>query len=195
MDMSVSLVKGQKINLSKEVAGLKKVVVGLGWDAAKQGLFGHKPNIDCDASAIILGKGNKYRGVVYYGDRSAEDGCVYHHGDNLTGDGAGDDEQITVNLDKMPEGVEKVVFVVNIYACTSRKQDFGLIENAYVRVVDADTGEELMRFDLSEDFSTETALVVAEIYRHNGEWRFKAVGSGYSGGLKSLCNQYGIDAE
>ena len=96
----------QKINLSKEVAGLKKVVVGLGWDAAKQGLFGHKPNIDCDASAIILGKGNKYRGVVYYGDRSAEDGCVYHHGDNLTGDGAGDDEQITVNLDKMPEDVQ-----------------------------------------------------------------------------------------
>ena len=93
--MSVSLVKGQKINLSKEVAGLKKVVVGLGWDAVRQGLFGHKPNIDCDASAIILGKGNKYRGVVYYGDRSAEDGCVYHHGDNLTGDGDGDDEQIT----------------------------------------------------------------------------------------------------
>mgnify|MGYP000025436157 FL=1 len=94
--MSVSLVKGQKINLSKEVEGLKKVVVGLGWDAAKQGVFGHKPNIDCDASAIILGKGNKYKGVVYYGDRSAEDGCVYHHGDNLTGDGDGDDEQITV---------------------------------------------------------------------------------------------------
>ena len=117
--MSVSLVKGQKINLSKEVEGLKKVVVGLGWDAAKQGVFGHKPNIDCDASAIILGKGNKYKGVVYYGDRSAEDGCVYHHGDNLTGDGDGDDEQITVNLEKMPSDVEKIVFVVNIYACTS----------------------------------------------------------------------------
>lgn len=112
--MSVSLVKGQKINLSKEVAGLKKVVVGLGWDAAKQGLFGHKPNIDCDASAIILGKGNKYRGVVYYGDRSAENGCVYHHGDNLTGDGDGDDEQITVNLDKIHRMRNSLCMMVQI---------------------------------------------------------------------------------
>lgn len=151
--MSVSLVKGQKINLSKEVEGLKKVIVGLGWDAAKQGLFGHKPNIDCDASAIILGKGNKYKGVVYYGDRSAEDGCVYHHGDNLTGDGDGDDEQIIVNLEKMPADVEKIVFVVNIYACTSRKQDFSLVQNAFIRLVDDASKKEICKYNLSENYA------------------------------------------
>ena len=163
--MSVSLVKGQKINLSKEVEGLKKVVVGLGWDAAKQGVFGHKPNIDCDASAIILGKGNKYKGVVYYGDRSAEDGCVYHHGDNLTGDGDGDDEQITVNLEKMPSDVEKIVFVVNIYACTSRKQDFGLIKNAFIRLVDDASRKEICKYNLSENYAGKTAMVFAEVYK------------------------------
>ena len=191
MNMSVSLVKGQKINLSKEVAGLKKVVVGLGWDAAKQGLFGHKPNIDCDASAIILGKGNKYRGVVYYGDRSAEDGCVYHHGDNLTGDGAGDDEQITVNLDKMPEDVEKVVFVVNIYACTSRKQDFGLIENAFIRLVDDATGKEICKYNLSENYAGKTAMVFAEVYKKDGEWKFNAIGQGTNDtSISELTNTY-----
>lgn len=116
-------------------------------------------------------------------------------GDNRTGDGDGDDEVIDIKLDQIPTDYETIAVTVTIYDAENRLQNFGMVENAYVRVVDADTGEELMRFDLSEDFSTETALVVAEIYRHNGEWKFKAVGSGYSGGLKSLCNQYGIDAE
>ena len=194
--MSVNLVKGQKINLSKEVAdGLTKVMVGLGWDAAKRGFFGSKPDIDCDASAIILGKDGKYRTCVYYGDRSAEDRCVYHHGDNLTGEGEGDDEVIKIKLDKIPSDYETLAVTVTIYDAESRLQNFGMVGNAYVRVVDEESGEELIRFDLSEDFSTETALVVAEIYKHNGEWKFKAVGSGYNGGLKALCNQYGIDAE
>ena len=132
--MSVNLVKGQKINLSKEVAGgLTKIMVGLGWDAVKKGLFGSKPNIDCDASAIILGKDDKYRTCVYYGDRSAEDKCVYHHGDNLTGDGDGDDEQITVDLANITNKVEKIVFVVNIYDCISRKQTLDLLMSQLVR--------------------------------------------------------------
>lgn len=142
--MSISLVKGQKIDLTKGNAGLRKVVFALGWDL------------------------NRYDG---------------------------DDEVINIKLDQIPTDYETIAVTVTIYDAENRLQNFGMVENAYVRVVDADTGEELMRFDLSEDFSTETALVVAEIYRHNGEWKFKAVGSGYSGGLKSLCNQYGIDAE
>lgn len=184
-------VKGQKINLSKEVAGLKKVVVGLGWDAVKQGLFGSKPNIDCDASAIILGKGDKYKGTVYYGERSAEDGCVYHHGDNLTGDGDGDDEQITVNLEKMPSDVEKIVFVVNIYACTSRKQDFGLIKNAFIRLVDDASGKEICKYNLSENYAGKTAMVFAEVYKKDGEWKFNAIGQGTNDtSISELANRY-----
>lgn len=189
--MSVNLVKGQKLNLSKEVAGLKKVVVGLGWDAVKQGLFGHQPNIDCDASAIILGKKGKYRDAVYFGNRSSEHGFVFHHGDNLTGDGDGDDEQITVNLEKMPDDVEKVVFVVNIYACESRKQDFGLIKNAFIRLVDNSTGKEICRYNLSEDYAGKTAMVFAEVYKKDGEWRFNAIGQGTNDtSVSELANRY-----
>ncbi|MBQ4523484.1 MAG: TerD family protein [Lachnospiraceae bacterium] len=176
--MSVSLVKGQKINLSKEVEGLSKVVVGLGWDAAKKGLFGQKQDIDCDASAIVLGANNSYRGVAYYGERKLESGCVYHHGDNLTGDGDGDDEQITVDLKKMPSSVEKVVFVVNIYNCESRKQDFGMIKNAFIRLVDETTGKEICKYNLSENYSGKTAMVFAEVYKKDNEWRFNAIGQG-----------------
>ena len=169
--MSVNLVKGQKINLSKEVAGgLTKIMVGLGWDAAKKGLFGSKPNIDCDASAIILGKDDKYRTCVYYGDRSAED--------NLTGDGDGDDEQITVDLANITNKVEKIVFVVNIYDCISRKQDFGLIKNAYIRLVDESTGKEICKYNLSDDYAGKTAMVFAEVYKKDGEWKFNAIGQG-----------------
>lgn len=176
--MSVNLVKGEKINLSKEVSGLNKVVVGLGWDAAKKGLFGFGRDIDCDASAIVLGKKDKYRGVVYYGNKEAENGCVYHHGDNLTGDGDGDDEQITVDLKKMPDSVEKIVFVVNIYDCEARKQDFGMIENAFIRLVDETTGKEICRYNLSENYPGKTAMVFAEVYKRDGEWKFNAIGQG-----------------
>lgn len=190
--MSVNLVKGQKINLSKEVAGgLTKIMVGLGWDAAKKGFFGSKPNIDCDASAIILGKDDKYRTCVYYGDRSAEYRCVYHHGDNLTGDGDGDDEQITVDLANITNKVEKIVFVVNIYDCISRKQDFGLIKNAYIRLVDESTGKEICKYNLSDDYAGKTAMVFAEVYKKDGEWKFNAIGQGTNdSSISELARRY-----
>ena len=176
--MSVSLVKGQKINLSKEVTGLSKVVVGLGWDAAKKGLFGYTHNIDCDSSAIVLGKNDSYKGVVYYGNRNLESGCIHHHGDNLTGVGDGDDEQITVDLKNMSSDVEKIVFVVNIYSCESRKQDFGMIKNAFIRLVDSSNGKEICRYNLSENYDGKTAMVFAEVYKKDNEWRFNAIGQG-----------------
>lgn len=176
--MSVNLEKGQKLNLSKEVAGLSKVVVGLGWDAAKKGLFGSTPDIDCDASAIILGKNDSYKDVVYYSHKNSQAGCVYHHGDNLTGDGDGDDEQITVDLKHMPVDVEKIVFVVNIYNCVPRKQDFGMIKNAFIRLVDESTGKEICKYNLSEKYRGKTAMVFGEVYKHNNEWKFNAIGQG-----------------
>lgn len=176
--MSVNLVKGQKLNLSKEVSGLSKVIVGLGWDAAKKGLFRTTPNIDCDASAIILGTDDKYKDVVYYGNLSGVNKCVYHHGDNLTGDGAGDDEQITVDLAHMPSSVGKIVFTVNIYACESRKQDFGMIKNAFIRLVDGATGKEICKYNLSDKYSGKTAMIFAEVYKKDNEWKFNAIGQG-----------------
>lgn len=189
--MSVSLVKGQKISLSKEVAGLKKITVGLGWDAAKKGLFGFKANIDCDASAIILGENDNYRTCVYYGDRSAEKGCVYHHGDNLTGEGDGDDEQITVDLANISDKVKKIVFVVNIYECVSRKQDFGLIQNAFIRLVDESTGKEICKYNLSDDYAGKTAMIFAEVYKKDGEWKFNAIGQGTNdASISQLIKRY-----
>lgn len=176
--MSINLSKGQKINLSKEVNGLSEVVVGLGWDAAKRGFFGSTPNFDCDASAIIIDDNNKYSGCVYYGDRAALNKAVYHHGDNLTGDGDGDDEQITVKLSKLPSSVSKIIFVVNIYACESRKQDFGMIQNAFIRLVDSKTNKEICKYNLSENYEGKTAMIFAEVYRHDNEWKFNAIGQG-----------------
>ena len=189
--MSVKLVKGQKLNLSKEISGLKKVVVGLGWDSAKRGLFRNTANIDCDASAIILGLDDKCKDVVYYGNRSGENKCVYHHGDNLTCDGDGDDEQITVDLANMPSSVSKIVFVVNIYACAQRKQDFGMIKNAFIRLVDASTGKEICRYNLSENYSGKTAMVFAEVYKKDNEWKFNAIGQGTTdGSISELSRRY-----
>lgn len=189
--MSVNLVKGQKLNLSKEVTGLSKVVVGLGWDAAKRGFFGSPANIDCDASAIILGSDDKYKDVVYYGNRSGANNCVYHHGDNLTGDGDGDDEQITVDLANMASSVGKIVFVVNIYACEQRKQDFGMIKNAFIRLVDASTGKEICRYNLSENYSGKTAMIFAEVYKKDNEWKFNAIGQGTTdASISSLVKKY-----
>ena len=140
-------------------------------------------------------KVGKDEDFIFYGNLEHSSKSVKHMGDNRTGEGDGDDEVIKIKLDKIPSDYETLAVTVTIYDAESRLQNFGMVGNAYVRVVDEETGEELIRFDLSEDFSTETALVVAEIYKHNGEWKFKAVGSGYNGGLKALCNQYGIDAE
>lgn len=194
--MSVNLSKGQRINLSKEVEGLSKIMVGLGWDAAKQSggilnhLFGSTSySIDCDASAITMGNGNKYRACIYYGNLSEDN--VYHHGDNLTGDGDGDDEQITVDLAHLSSEIERIVFVVNIYNCTERKQDFGLIKNAYIRLVDESTGKEICKYNLSDDYAGKTAMIFAEVYRNNGEWKFNAIGQGTNdANISQLINRY-----
>lgn len=194
--MSVNLSKGQRINLSKEVEGLSKIMVGLGWDAAKQSggilnhLFGSTSySIDCDASAITMGNGNKYRACIYYGNLSEDN--VYHHGDNLTGDGDGDDEQITVDLAHLSSEIERIVFVVNIYNCTERKQDFGLIKNVYIRLVDESTGKEICKYNLSDDYAGKTAMIFAEVYRNNGEWKFNAIGQGTNdASISQLINRY-----
>lgn len=180
--MSVSLVKGQKLSLTKEAEGLGKglgtVVVGLGWDMAKKGLFGGTYNIDCDASAIVLGANDSYKDVVYYGHRYSQMNCITHHGDNLTGAGDGDDEQITVDLANMPSSVEKVAFVVNIYDCANRRQHFGMVKNAFIRIVDKSTGKEICKYNLSENYDGKTAMVFGEVYKSGSEWKFNAVGQG-----------------
>lgn len=193
--MSVSLVKGQKLSLSKEVEGLSKVVVGLGWDVAKQkkGLFGgySTPDIDCDASAISIGTSGKARSVAYFGRKRVENDAIIHHGDNLTGAGDGDDEQITVDLKSMPNDVDKVVFAVNIYNCASRRQHFGMIKNAFIRLVDKSTRKEICKYNLSDDYNGKTAMIFGEVYKHNGEWKFNAMGQGTTDTrLEQVVNQY-----
>ena len=180
--MSVNLQKGQKVDLTKGNAGLKSLVVGLGWDEApkKFSLFSKQEDIDCDASAILInaqtGKLNGPIDVVYYGQLMHRSGAVRHCGDNLTGQGDGDDEQIIVELTKVPEDYSKIVFVVTIYQARERKQQFGMIKNAFIRVVDADTGTELCKYNLSENYDGKTAMVFGEVYRYNGEWKFGAIG-------------------
>lgn len=193
--MSVSLSKGQRVDLTKGRPSLKNILVGLGWDINH---YDGEADFDLDASVFMAkenGKVGNDEDFIFYGNLEHSSKSVKHMGDNRTGEGDGDDEVIKIKLDKIPSDYETLAVTVTIYDAESRLQNFGMVGNAYVRVVDEETGEELIRFDLSEDFSTETALVVAEIYKHNGEWKFKAVGSGYNGGLKALCNQYGIDAE
>jgi stress response protein SCP2 len=194
--MSISLQKGQKVNLSKERAGLSTVMVGLGWDEVerKRGFFAPKPQpIDCDASAILL-KNGKLAGkqdLVYFGNLSHKSGTVQHMGDNLTGAGEGDDEQIIVDLAKMPAEYDRIVIVVNIYQAYQRKQHFGLIKNAFIRLVDAKTNTEMCKYNLSEDYSGMTAMIFGEIYRHDGEWKFNAIGQGTKDpGLGELANRY-----
>ena len=196
--MSISLQKGQKVSLTKESAGLSKVIIGLGWDEVKRskGFFAPKPQaIDCDASAILLHDGKLIykEDIVYFGNLRHPTGTVQHMGDNLTGEGEGDDEQIEVDLTKIPANVEKIAFTVTIYDAEVRRQNFGQVSNAFIRIVDEVSGKELIHYDLGEDFSIETAVVVGEMYRHNGEWKFNAIGSGFHGGLAALCGHYGIE--
>ncbi len=201
--MAINLVKGQKIDLTKGNAGLSKIRVGLGWDAAKSkstGLFGKifggqaGPNIDCDASVIMLdnqGHVNAKSDVVYFGHLTHASKAVVHMGDNLTGDGEGDDEQILIELKAIPENIDKLMFVVNIYDCVNRKQDFGMIGNAFIRIVDLSTNKELLRYNLTEDYSGYTALEVGEVYRHDGEWKFAATGNGTRDiSLKNVVAKY-----
>lgn len=204
--MSVSLQKGQKISLTKSGnGGLKKVMVGLGWDEAQPqarglaGLFAPKPaNIDCDASAILCGSNGKLissntkDSVVYYGNLKHSSGAVVHQGDNLTGAGEGDDEQIMVDLSMLPSSIEKIVFVVNIYDANIRHQDFGMIRNAFIRIVDMNNHVEICKYNLSDNYSGHTGLIVGEIYRQDGEWKFNAIGQGVveASRVTNLVNLY-----
>ena len=191
--MAVTLRKGQKVDLTKGNPSLKKVLIGLGWDVNKyDGGF----DFDLDAAAFLLGDNGKVSGdedFVFYNNLKHASGSVEHMGDNLTGEGEGDDEEIKVDLAKVPANIEKIDFTVTIYDAEVRKQTFGQVSNAYIRVVDDTTGNELIRYDLGEDFSIETAVVVGELYRHNGEWKFNAIGSGFSGGLAALGRNFGVN--
>ena len=190
--MAISLNKGGRLSLNKEAPGLSKVLVGLGWDArATDGA-----DFDLDASAFMLSADGKVRSdadFIFYNQLKSSCGSVEHTGDNLTGAGEGDDEVIKVDLNKVPADVQKIAFTVTIHEADQRKQNFGQVGNAYIRIVNADTSAEITRYDLAEDASTETAMIFGELYRHSGEWRFTAVGQGYAGGLKAMCNQYGIN--
>lgn len=199
--MSINLQKGQKVSLSKDNTGLSKIIVGLGWDEVKRtggGLFGalfgsNQQAIDCDASAILLknGKFVDKKDLVYFGNLKHKSGTVNHQGDNLTGAGDGDDEQIIIDSSRVPMEYDKIVIVVNIYRAVQRKQHFGMIQNAFIRLVDARNNKEICRYNLTENYSGMTAMIFGEIYRHNGEWKFNAIGNGTTdSGLAELCRRY-----
>jgi len=191
--MAISLQKGQKVDLTKGNASLNQILIGLGWDTNK---YDGGSDFDLDASAFLLGENGKVitdADFVFYGNQKHSSGAVYSHGDNLTGEGEGDDEQITVILSKIPANIHKVAITVTIYDAEARRQNFGLVSNAFARIVNESNNQELIRYDLGEDFSVETAVIVGELYRHGGEWKFNAIGSGYAGGLAALGRNYGVN--
>ncbi|MGM0615341.1 MAG: TerD family protein [Pseudomonadota bacterium] len=191
--MALSLSKGGNISLSKSDPGLKNILIGLGWD--ERATSGN--DFDLDASVFMVNSEGKVRSdadFIFYGQLKSADGSVVHTGDNRTGEGEGDDEAIEVNLDGVPADIQRLVVTVTIHEADNRKQNFGMVQNAFIRVVNNDTGNEVVRYDLSEDYSTETALEFGEVYRHNGEWKFRAVGQGYAGGLLAMCQRYGVNA-
>lgn len=191
--MAVSLKKGQKVDLTKSNPGIKKVLVGLGWDLNK---YDGGSDFDLDTAAFCLGDNGKVTSdmdFVFYNNPKHPSQSVIHLGDNLSGAGDGDDEQMKIDLALVPQNISKIDFTVTINDADARKQNFGQVTNAYIRVCNEDTGEELIRFDLGEDFSIETALVVGELYRNGAEWKFNAMGNGFEGGLKALCNNFGIN--
>lgn len=193
--MGVNLTKGQKVSLNKNNPGLKDMVVGLGWDVNRYDTGGA---FDLDAAAFLLtenGKISRTEDFIFYGNLEHPSGAVKHLGDNLTGVGDGDDEQIVIDLSLVPENIQKFAFTVTIYDAEARRQNFGQVSNAFIRIYNKANGEELLRYDLGEDFSIETAAVFGELYRHNGEWKFNAIGSGYQGGLAALCENYGVDVD
>jgi tellurium resistance protein TerD len=190
--MAVSLSKGGNVSLSKEDPGLKKLLVGLGWDARST----DGAEFDLDASMFIVKEDGKVRSdkdFIFYNNKTSSDGAVEHLGDNLTGEGAGDDEQIVVELDKVPQEVKKMVVGVTIHQADERRQNFGMVSAAFIRVVNQDTNKEIARYDLSEDASTEAAMVFGELYRHNDEWKFRAVGQGFNGGLGPMAQSFGVN--
>ena len=189
----ISLFKGQKVDLTKNNPGLSRILVGLGWDVKK---YDGGYDFDLDAAAFVLGVNGKVMSdtdFVFYNNLKHSSGAVQHMGDNLTGAGDGDDEQIKVDLSKLPGNADKVAFTVTIYDAEARKQNFGQVSNSYIHILDEANGKELIRYDLGEDFSVETAVVVGELYRQGGEWKFNAIGSGFKGGLKALCQNFGVN--
>ncbi len=190
--MSVSLSKGANVSLSKEEPGLARVLIGLGWDTRTT----DGADFDLDATAFMLAASGRVRGdsdFIFYNNLKSADGSVEHTGDNRTGEGDGDDEALTVDLTKVPAEVQKISVAVTIHEGEARRQSFGMVSNAFIRVANDATGREIARYDLTEDASTETAMVFGEVYRHNGEWKFRAVGQGYKGGLAPMARNYGVN--
>lgn len=190
--MGVSLAKGGNVSLSKQAPGLTAVLIGLGWDVRTT----TGADYDLDASALLCGADGRVLSdghFVFYNNLTSPDGSVEHTGDNLTGEGEGDDESVKVNLATVPAQVEKVVFPVSIHDAETRGQSFGQVSNAFIRVVNQADGQEIARYDLSEDASTETAMVFGELYRHGGDWKFRAVGQGYASGLRGIALDYGVN--
>ncbi len=191
--MSISIAKGGNVSLSKEAPGLTKILIGLGWDArATDGA-----DFDLDASAFLCTESGKVRSdadFIFYNQLKSSDGSVEHTGDNLTGEGEGDDEAIKVDLSRVAAEIQKVAVAVTIHDADNRKQNFGMVQNAFIRVVNDSDNKEIARYDLSEDYSTETALIFGEVYRHGAEWKFRAVGQGFEGGLAPLARNYGVNA-
>lgn len=189
--MALSLSKGGNLSLTKTDPTLTNVLVGLGWDTRST----DGAAFDLDASLFLLGANDKVRGqhdFIFYNQPTSADGSVEHTGDNRTGEGDGDDESIKIDLTRVAADVQKIIVTVTIHDADARRQNFGQVQNAFVRVLNDKSQNEIVRFDLNEDYSIETAMIFAELYRHNGEWKFRAVGQGFSGGLKAMCDQYGI---
>ncbi|PGZ94743.1 chemical-damaging agent resistance protein C [Bacillus pseudomycoides] len=192
---AISLQKGQKVDLTKTNPGLSKVIVGLGWDTNK---YDGQADFDLDVSIFLVGANGKVGGgedFIFYNNPTGANGSVQHLGDNRTGDGAGDDETIKVDLKNVPAHIERICFTITIYDGEGRHQNFGQVSNSFVRILDEEKKTELIRYDLGEDFSIETAVVVGELYRHNNDWKFNAIGSGFQGGLAALCKNFGLDVE
>ena len=191
--MAISLSKGGNVSLSKEAPGLKKILVGLGWDSRVT----DGTAFDLDASVFLLKGDGKVRGdgdFIFYNNLKSSDGSIEHTGDNTTGAGDGDDEVVKVDLQNVPAELNKLAFAVTIHDAEARNQNFGQVGSAYIRVCNQDSNVEIARFDLSEDYSTETAMIFGELYRHGEEWKFKAIGQGFSGGLAPLARTFGVDA-
>ncbi|MBL0229846.1 MAG: TerD family protein [Moraxellaceae bacterium] len=190
--MALSLQKGGNLSLSKAAPNLTNILIGLGWDVRTT----DGAAFDLDASLFMVGDTGKVRSdadFIFYNQAKSSCGSVEHTGDNRTGEGEGDDESVKVNLANVPANVSRLVVTVTIHDAQARQQSFGQVGGAFMRVINSADNSEIARFDLSEDYSTETAMIFGEIYRHNGEWKFKAIGQGYSGGLAAMCQQYGVN--
>jgi len=190
--MAVNLGKGGNVSLNKEEPGLKKILVGLGWDVRTT----DGGDFDLDASLFMLSSTGKVRNdhdFIFYNNLRSMDGSVEHTGDNRTGAGDGDDEMIKIDLEKLPHDINKLVIGVTIHDADAKRQNFGMVESAFIRIVNQDNNREIVRYDLSEDMSTETAMLFGEVYRHSGEWKFRAIGQGFKGGLRAMAINYGIN--